>query len=118
FQPSLRDSDKAKPLVAQASEDLHAVDWKRFHGKLHGMRIALDPGHIGGEPWDERSGKYVQAADGSRLSEGVMALELALLLEKELRAAGAEVYIDRDFSPVTSVGFEDFAQDSEIFFHN
>lgn len=72
---------------------------------LEGIRIALDPGHIGSQLWDKRDGKYVQDKRGRYLSEGTMALQVALLLEPELRALGADVLIThRDFRPVFQGG--------------
>ncbi len=61
--------------------------------KLTGLRIALDPGHMGDPVWDERTGKYVKHRDGRKLSEGLMVLQTALLLEEKLKALGAEVLI-------------------------
>ncbi|MGZ3724235.1 MAG: N-acetylmuramoyl-L-alanine amidase [Pseudobdellovibrio sp.] len=61
--------------------------------KLKGLRIALDPGHMGTPEWDEITGKYVQNKDGRRLSEGLLVLEASLLLEQKLKALGAEVLI-------------------------
>ncbi len=72
------------------------VEENRLHGaSLAGLKIALDPGHMGGKTWDERTGKYVDDGNGHRLSEGVMALQVALLLEKELVRQGAKVFLTR-----------------------
>jgi N-acetylmuramoyl-L-alanine amidase len=114
--PGVRGDKLVRPLIGPALEDFHAVEWLHFQGSLHGVRIALDPGHIGGEPWDDRNGKYVTMGDGQRLSEGLMAWELAQLLAKDLRALGAEVYIDRELAPVTAHIYDDFAGDPEVFF--
>jgi N-acetylmuramoyl-L-alanine amidase len=74
---------------------------------LAGLRIALDPGHMGGSPWDERTGKFVRA-QGHILSEGVMALQVALLLERELTALGAEVLLThRSLGPATDTAWGD-----------
>jgi N-acetylmuramoyl-L-alanine amidase len=76
---------------------------------LAGLRIALDPGHMGGDDWDERTGKYVQDKNGRKLSEGVLALQISLLLEKRLTDLGAEVKITRrSLAPVTQVPFDSF----------
>jgi N-acetylmuramoyl-L-alanine amidase len=74
---------------------------------LAGLRIALDPGHMGGDLWDARTGKYVHDAAGNKVSEGVIALQTALVLEQELRALGAEVMVTRrDLAPVDSQPYE------------
>jgi N-acetylmuramoyl-L-alanine amidase len=78
---------------------------------LAGIRIAIDPGHMGGEPWDERTGKFVRdAKTGRRLSEGILNLQTALLLEARLQALGAQVFLTRrTLIPVTSLDYESFA---------
>jgi N-acetylmuramoyl-L-alanine amidase len=69
---------------------------------LIGLRIALDPGHMGGYPWDVKTGKFVEAPDGRILSEGLLVLQAALLLEEKLRKLGAEVFLTRrSLGPVT-----------------
>ena len=74
---------------------------------LRGLRIALDPGHMGSEPWDSRTGKFVRDQRGRILSEGIMALQTALLLEQTLKAWGAEVVLTRrSLAPVTAQVFE------------
>lgn len=73
---------------------------------LRGMRIALDPGHMGGDVWDSRTGKYV-AQGKTKVSEGVIALQTALLMEARLRALGAEVLITRrSLAPVTTLAYD------------
>ncbi|MBY0472156.1 N-acetylmuramoyl-L-alanine amidase [bacterium] len=63
---------------------------------LQGLRIALDPGHMGSKKWDQLSGKYiVDIKSGKRLSEGEIALQTALLLEAELTRLGAQVFVTR-----------------------
>lgn len=75
------------------------------------LRIAIDPGHMGGDLWDERTGKFIREsrAPGARkLSEGVLALQTALLLERELLAQGHEVMLTRrTLAPVSELALED-----------
>lgn len=81
------------------------------HGDLPlgGLRVALDPGHMGGNEWDRITGKYVVDRRGRKLSEGVMALQVSRLLAAELRALGAEVLLTRDsLAPVTDQGYCEF----------
>ncbi len=63
---------------------------------LAGLRIALDPGHMGGTFWDKKTGKYVQDSKGRIVSEGVIALQTALLLKKEFQALGAQVLVTHE----------------------
>ena len=71
---------------------------------LKGLRIALDPGHMGSAFWDKETGKYVKSADGKIVSEGVINLETVLLLEKELNLLGAETMVThRSLAPVSKM---------------
>ena len=62
---------------------------------LHGLRIALDPGHMGGDIWDERTGKFVKEG-ANKVSEGVINLQVCLLLKSQLESLGAQVLMTRD----------------------
>lgn len=74
------------------------------------LRIAVDPGHMGGSPWDLRTGKFIRESrePGTRfLSEGTLALQTALVLEKLLLAQGHEVMLTRrKLEPVSDLPFE------------
>ncbi len=68
---------------------------------LNGVRVAIDPGHIGG-PWaqmEERSTRYHGSAP---VQEGDLNLITGRLLKQELTAMGASVFVVRDSTePVT-----------------
>ena len=68
---------------------------------LNGLRVAVDPGHIGG-PWaqmEERSTRYKGSAP---VQEGDLNLITARLLKQELTNMGATVFVVRDSTePVT-----------------
>jgi N-acetylmuramoyl-L-alanine amidase len=77
--------------------------------QLSGIKIALDPGHMGGKNWDILTGNFVRDSKGNQLSEGLLTLEIALKLEEKLKELGAEVFITRrNIAPVTKEVFEDF----------
>ncbi len=61
---------------------------------LQGVRIVLDPGHIGGSyaKMEERQFKYKETAP---VQEGNMTLMVAHLLERQLKVLGAEVELTR-----------------------
>lgn len=74
---------------------------------LEGLRIALDPGHMGGKLWDERTGKFVRGKNGKILSEGILNLQIALLLEEKLTRQGAQVLVThRTPTPVSRTPYE------------
>lgn len=62
---------------------------------LAGVRIALDPGHIGGE-WAAMEERHFRAGEEKPVREGDMTLLVAQLAAPQLRALGAEVSLVRD----------------------
>ncbi len=74
---------------------------------LSGLRIALDPGHMGGDEWDQKTGKIVSDGHGHKISEGLMNLQVSLLLKKEFETLGAEVLLTHNsLGPVTSISYQ------------
>jgi N-acetylmuramoyl-L-alanine amidase len=76
-----------KPLVQDWSFD-HLKPVKRQ--PLSGLRIALDPGHLGGA-WAKMEERWFQIGTSTPVTEGDMTLKVAKLLELHLRALGAKV---------------------------
>jgi N-acetylmuramoyl-L-alanine amidase len=62
---------------------------------LRGLRIALDPGHLGGQ-WARMEERWMQVGDNKPVIEGDMVLYVARLLKKELEQRGAKVSLIRD----------------------
>lgn len=62
---------------------------------LRGLRIALDPGHLGGQ-WARMEERWMQVGDNKPVIEGDMVLYVARLLKKELERRGAKVSLIRD----------------------
>ncbi len=79
---------------------------------LNGLRVAIDPGHIGG-PWaqmEERSTRYNGSAP---VQEGDLNLITARLLKAELTAMGAIVFLVRDSTePVTPYRPDDMIEEA------
>jgi N-acetylmuramoyl-L-alanine amidase len=79
---------------------------------LLGLRVAIDPGHIGG-PWaqmEERSTRYRGSAP---VQEGDLNLITGRLLKQELTNMGASVYVVRDSTePVTPYRPDDFIEEA------
>lgn len=76
---------------------------------LSGIRIAIDPGHIGGiwHTWDDRNFKI--GADTIAVQEGRMTLKVAKILERDLTILGATTYLTRTATePVTPLRVDDF----------
>ncbi|MGB8166123.1 MAG: hypothetical protein WCF18_01440, partial [Chthoniobacteraceae bacterium] len=62
---------------------------------LAGVKIALDPGHLGGE-WAKMEERWFQIGLSKPVVEGELTLRVAELLAPQLRALGAEVSLVRD----------------------
>ena len=75
---------------------------------LSGLRIALDPGHLGGK-WAKMEERWFQVGDSAPVQEGDLTLLVARLLAPQLRALGANVSFARARTePVTPMRPDDF----------
>jgi hypothetical protein len=80
---------------------------------LYGLRIALDPGHIGGK-YSEMEGRHFVIGKDAPVKEGDLSLKIARKLEKILIVLGAEVFLVRDKNePVTSKQPKDFDKEAQ-----
>ena len=69
---------------------------------LAGVKIAIDPGHIGGK-WAKMEERWFQIGNSKPVVEGDMTLRVAKLLKPRLEALGAQVTLTRSGSePITS----------------
>lgn len=69
---------------------------------LSGMKIAIDPGHLGGA-WARMEERFFQIGESRPVAEGEMTLKVAQLLVPKLEALGAEVVLVRAaLDPVTA----------------
>lgn len=83
---------------------------------LKGIRIAIDPGHIGGKwvTWDDRHFKI--GADTLEVKEGEMTLIVAKILQRDLGILGAEVFLTRDSNnPTTSERVETLQEEAKAY---
>lgn len=97
---------------------------------LYGLKVLIDPGHMGGDQWDHDTGKYVaigggwtykhgqwKFSGGRKVSEGDLNLWTSLLTAKKLEALGAIVKITREHQgSVSSETMETF--DSIPYLHS
>jgi N-acetylmuramoyl-L-alanine amidase len=91
---------------------------------LEGVKVALDPGHIGGA-WARMEQRWYQSpGETTAVMEGEMTLWTARLLQPALEALGAQVSLVREASePVTATRPNDFTglaptpQQAELFFY-
>lgn len=81
-----------------------ARELPRLEGRppLSDLRIALDPGHIGGQ-FARMEGRWFQIEEQPPIMEGEIVLEIAFLLKERLEQLGAEVVLVRERNePVTA----------------
>jgi N-acetylmuramoyl-L-alanine amidase len=77
---------------------------------LSGLRIALDPGHLGGE-WAKMEERWFQVGSTQPVQEGDLTLKVARLLAPRLRELGAKVFFVRNGNePVTAKRPDDFRE--------
>ena len=75
---------------------------------LSGLRIALDPGHLGGK-WAKMEERWFQVGNRPPVQEGDLTLRVARLLAPRLRKLGARVFFIRSSNePVTAKRPDDF----------
>jgi hypothetical protein len=78
--------------------------------ELAGLKIALDPGHIGGR-WAQMEERWYQVGDSKPVQEGDMTLLVAKLVAPKLRARGATVtFVREKTEPVTAKRPDDFRE--------
>ena len=83
---------KAVPRAWKPAAELPAAPVDK---PLAGLRIALDPGHLGGA-WAKMEERFLQVGESRPVVEGEMTLRVAKLIAPKLRELGAEVTSVRD----------------------
>ncbi len=80
---------------------------------LRGVRIALDPGHIGGK-WADMEERSVVWGNNPVIREGDKNLQVARMIRTRLEAAGAKVYTTHETAePVTPLRPKDFYEEAK-----
>ena len=102
-----RDRQKPPPRYWRSARELPSAP--DLSGKpLSGLRIAVDPGHIGGE-WSRMEERWYRGTGGYEVKEGELTLATAILLKKQLESLGAKVWLLRNKTqPVTKLRPPDF----------
>jgi N-acetylmuramoyl-L-alanine amidase len=77
---------------------------------LTGLRVALDPGHLGGK-WAKMEERWFQVGDTKPVTEGDLTLRVSRMLAPRLRKLGATVlFVRNSTQPVTSKRPADFKE--------
>ena len=96
--------------------DLNDLPAESAAKPLHGVKIAIDPGHIGGNwvKWDDRH--FQLGRDTIEIREGEMTLRVARILERDLTTLGASVFLTRlGHNPVTEDRVELLQQEARSY---
>jgi N-acetylmuramoyl-L-alanine amidase len=81
---------------------------------LQGLKIAIDPGHIGGK-WGPLQNRSVLYPGLGRVQEGDMNIITAKILRQNLEKLGAEVFLTRENAePVTNLEIDDFKEPARL----
>ncbi|HEV2804701.1 MAG TPA: hypothetical protein VGW57_07215 [Chthoniobacterales bacterium] len=103
-------SDAKTATVPRWWRPARALPKSKKGGPLAGVKIALDPGHIGGS-WARMEERWYKSGEGEPVEEGEMTLRVAKMLAERLRALGARVSFVRDKAePVTPYRPENFRE--------
>jgi N-acetylmuramoyl-L-alanine amidase len=110
FAPDVA-SSKVAPRSWRTPEEIRRAE--PVEGRpLAGLRVVLDPGHIGGE-WGRIEQRSTLYPGFGRVQEGDLNLITAALLKTRLEALGAEVFPTRTTAePTTSVRPEDLLDEA------
>jgi hypothetical protein len=103
-------SEATRRPIARRWATVKSLPPKKPSGPLSDLRIALDPGHIGGQ-WAKMEERWFQVGTAPPVQEGDMTLRLAQMIAPRLQQLGAKVSLVRDkLEPVTPKRPDDFEQ--------
>jgi len=101
------DSKAHIPRLWRPAESLPPAEAEK---PLAGLRIALDPGHLGGR-WAKMEERWFQVGDTKGVTEGDLTLRVSRMLATRLRKLGATVlFVRNSTQPTTSKRPADFKE--------
>ncbi len=101
------DTARPVPRLWRPAKSLPAATLEK---PLSGLRIALDPGHLGGK-WAKMEERWFQVGDGAPVQEGDLVLRVSQMLAPRLKQLGAQVsFVRKDAEPVTLKRPDDFKE--------
>jgi hypothetical protein len=103
-------ADTEKKPVPRLWRPAKALPSARRDKPLSGLKIALDPGHLGGK-WAKMEERWFQVGNSKPVQEGDLTLCVSRLLATRLRQLGAKVSLVRgDDEPTTAKRPDDFRE--------
>jgi len=110
FTLQFAENDDGRKPVPRLWRPVKTLPPARPEKPLSGLRIALDPGHLGGK-WAKMEERWFQVGNSPPVQEGDLTLRVARLLASRLRALGAKVSFVRNSSePITAKRPDDFRE--------
>ena len=101
---------KDRKLVPRLWRPAKSLSPAERNKPLSGLKIALDPGHLGGS-WAKMEERWFQVGDSKPVQEGDLTLRVARLLATRLRDLGANVsFVRNDDEPTTAKRPDDFRE--------
>src|SRR5262249_40246153 len=97
FTLQFAENDDGRKPVPRLWRPVKTLPPARPEKPLSGLRIALDPGHLGGK-WAKMEERWFQVGNSPPVQEGDLTLRVARLLAPRLRALGAKVSSVRNSS--------------------
>ncbi len=103
-------SEATRRPLARRWATLKSLPPRKPSGPLSDVRIALDPGHLGGK-WAKMEERWFQVGQAPPVEEGDLTLRVAQMIASRLRGFGAKVSLVRDkLEPVTTARPDDFTE--------
>ena len=103
-------SERYRKPIPRRWRPAQALPRPKKGGVLSGLKIALDPGHIGGE-WAKMEERWFKSSEAAPVEEGEMTLRVAQMVAVKLRALGARVsFVREKTEPVTPYRPKDFRE--------
>ena len=110
FTLRFADSDSDRKRVPRLWRPANSLSPKKQEKPLFGLKIALDPGHLGGK-WAKMEERWFQVGDSKSVQEGDLTLHVARLLATRLRDLGAKVsFVRSTDEPTTGKRPDDFRE--------
>jgi N-acetylmuramoyl-L-alanine amidase len=110
FTLRFAENDASRKPVPRLWRPAESLPPAKLQKPLSGLRIALDPGHLGGT-WAKMEERWFQVGNSAPVQEGDLTLRVARLLASRLRELGAKVlFIRNSNEPVTAKRPGDFQE--------
>ncbi|HST30086.1 MAG TPA: hypothetical protein VLK27_04535 [Chthoniobacterales bacterium] len=110
FKLEFAPDENSKAHVPRLWRPAKSLPRPKSNKPLAGLRIALDPGHLGGK-WAKMEERWFQVGDTKPVTEGDLTLRVSRMLATRLRKLGATVlFVRNSTQPVTPKRPRDFKE--------